>query len=298
MMASQDSGSIPLRLAEALRGRFEVVRELTGGGMSRVFRVRDVVLDRQIVIKILPPELAAEVNRDRFRLLADHLRRRDERLMRLLRDSIANALRSQIADSVARTAQAEILAARARESAQAARPGRIVIPDLSGLARPPRSEIASPEAFRARAATMGPARRISVAVYSGLRSPPIILAAAEIRDSLLVALKGSPRFLPIPPDTVNAALERNRSVDSLQVILRTDLFLTINATGSVGSDSLRWNISARDFSAHSSYATRSTVRENPLAQRGIGTASRTGAVRGTARREPASVYFSHCEFAT
>jgi serine/threonine protein kinase len=35
--------------------------------MSRVFVAREIALDRQIVIKFLPPEIAAEANRDRFR---------------------------------------------------------------------------------------------------------------------------------------------------------------------------------------------------------------------------------------
>src|SRR5215510_219319 len=59
--------SLEQRLVTLFAGRFDIVRELTGGGMSRVFLARDLSLDREVVIKILPPELAAEVNRDRFR---------------------------------------------------------------------------------------------------------------------------------------------------------------------------------------------------------------------------------------
>jgi serine/threonine-protein kinase len=61
------SGNLEERLREALKGRYEIERELLGGGMSRVFVAREVALDRQVVLKVLPPELAAEVNRDRFR---------------------------------------------------------------------------------------------------------------------------------------------------------------------------------------------------------------------------------------
>jgi tRNA A-37 threonylcarbamoyl transferase component Bud32/TolB-like protein len=43
-----------------------VEREL-GGGMSRVLLARDTALSRRIVIKLLPPELAAGVSTDRFR---------------------------------------------------------------------------------------------------------------------------------------------------------------------------------------------------------------------------------------
>src|SRR5258708_23153545 len=42
-------------------------RELLGGGMSRVFVAKDRSLGRTIVVKVLPPDLAAGVNRDRFR---------------------------------------------------------------------------------------------------------------------------------------------------------------------------------------------------------------------------------------
>lgn len=61
------SGNLEERLREALRGRYDIEKELHGGGMSRVFVARETSLDRTVVLKVLPPELAAEVNRDRFR---------------------------------------------------------------------------------------------------------------------------------------------------------------------------------------------------------------------------------------
>ena len=56
-----------LRLSEALGTDFRIARELGGGGMSRVFLAEDVKLARKVVIKVLPPEMAASVNQDRFR---------------------------------------------------------------------------------------------------------------------------------------------------------------------------------------------------------------------------------------
>ena len=56
-----------LRLAEAVGRGFRIERELGGGGMSRVFLAEDVALARKVVIKVLPPEMAAAVNQDRFR---------------------------------------------------------------------------------------------------------------------------------------------------------------------------------------------------------------------------------------
>ena len=46
---------------------YDFERELLGGGMSRVFLANERALNRHVVIKVLPPELAAGVNRERFR---------------------------------------------------------------------------------------------------------------------------------------------------------------------------------------------------------------------------------------
>jgi serine/threonine protein kinase len=54
-------------LQNALGANYQLDRELPAGGMSRVFVATDLVLGRKVVVKVLPPELAAGVNRDRFR---------------------------------------------------------------------------------------------------------------------------------------------------------------------------------------------------------------------------------------
>ena len=59
--------SINDRLLSALGGSYTIEQELTGGGMARVFVGEDKDLDRKVVIKILPPELAASVSAERFR---------------------------------------------------------------------------------------------------------------------------------------------------------------------------------------------------------------------------------------
>ncbi|MFN2398622.1 MAG: protein kinase [Gemmatimonadaceae bacterium] len=64
------------RLQESLGAIYRVERELGGGGMSRVFVALDTSLDRPVVIKVLPPELSAEISAERFRReiqLAAHL---------------------------------------------------------------------------------------------------------------------------------------------------------------------------------------------------------------------------------
>ena len=55
------------RLQSALAGTFSLQHELGGGGMSRVFVAEETALGRRVVIKVLPADLAAGVNVDRFR---------------------------------------------------------------------------------------------------------------------------------------------------------------------------------------------------------------------------------------
>lgn len=55
------------QLQAALGPGYQLESELAGGGMSRVFVAIDRALGRKVVVKVLPPDLAAGVNRDRFR---------------------------------------------------------------------------------------------------------------------------------------------------------------------------------------------------------------------------------------
>jgi len=54
------------RLKAALGDDYTIERELGGGGMSHVFLATERRLDRQVVIKLLPPDLAGGVSLDRF----------------------------------------------------------------------------------------------------------------------------------------------------------------------------------------------------------------------------------------
>jgi eukaryotic-like serine/threonine-protein kinase len=55
------------RLQTALGTAYAIERELGGGGMSRVFVAREIALGREVVLKVISPELSSSVNRDRFR---------------------------------------------------------------------------------------------------------------------------------------------------------------------------------------------------------------------------------------
>jgi hypothetical protein len=61
------SASLQDQLQRALGDAYLLERELGGGGMSRVFLAHDRGLGRQVVVKVLLPELAAGVNVERFR---------------------------------------------------------------------------------------------------------------------------------------------------------------------------------------------------------------------------------------
>jgi serine/threonine protein kinase len=54
------------QLQGALGGAYTIEREVGGGGMSRVFLATEVALGRRVVIKVLPPELAAGLSVDTF----------------------------------------------------------------------------------------------------------------------------------------------------------------------------------------------------------------------------------------
>ena len=61
------SQDLRAQLQEALGTAYTIDRELGGGGMSRVFVARDTSLGRDVVVKVLPPDLAGELSAERFR---------------------------------------------------------------------------------------------------------------------------------------------------------------------------------------------------------------------------------------
>ena len=54
------------QLQSTLSGSYTLERELGGGGMSRVFLADELRLGRQVVVKVLSPELAAGISAERF----------------------------------------------------------------------------------------------------------------------------------------------------------------------------------------------------------------------------------------
>ena len=54
------------QLQSTLGNGYTLERELGGGGMSRVFVARENALGREVVVKVLAPELSASVSAERF----------------------------------------------------------------------------------------------------------------------------------------------------------------------------------------------------------------------------------------
>jgi len=55
------------QLEATLGAMYTLERELAGGGMSRVYVAQERPLDRKVVIKVLPPDLAVGVSIERFK---------------------------------------------------------------------------------------------------------------------------------------------------------------------------------------------------------------------------------------
>jgi tetratricopeptide (TPR) repeat protein/TolB-like protein len=61
------SADIREQLQRTLSGSYTLERELGGGGMSRVFLAEETALGRKVVVKVLPSDLTAGVNLERFK---------------------------------------------------------------------------------------------------------------------------------------------------------------------------------------------------------------------------------------
>ena len=54
------------QVQDAIGPSYRILKELGGGGMSRVFLAEEVQVERKVVVKVLPPETSASVSVERF----------------------------------------------------------------------------------------------------------------------------------------------------------------------------------------------------------------------------------------
>src|SRR5512141_609136 len=55
------------QLRNSLGDSYSIEEELGGGGMARVFLAEEIALRRQVVIKVLPPDVSSAVSMERFK---------------------------------------------------------------------------------------------------------------------------------------------------------------------------------------------------------------------------------------
>jgi serine/threonine-protein kinase len=58
--------TVPSELAAALAGRYRLIRAIGAGGMASVYLAEDLRHGREVAIKVLKPEIAAQIGSDRF----------------------------------------------------------------------------------------------------------------------------------------------------------------------------------------------------------------------------------------
>jgi serine/threonine-protein kinase len=66
-MSASHSPTLRSQLQASLGSALQIDRELGGGGMSHVFVARDTAFDREVVVKVLPPDAGNALSGDRFK---------------------------------------------------------------------------------------------------------------------------------------------------------------------------------------------------------------------------------------
>jgi hypothetical protein len=125
----------------------------------------------------------------------------------------------------------------------------------------------SPQAYRERAANMGPPRRVFIAIPRvGRTNPAARDAAMALRDSIALALKHDPRFVPVFGDSTVMTSSSGRISEQEAQKLNVDMVLSVAAM-SLGNGLAQWQVTARDLTAHASFQQRvipMTVRLDSL----------------------------------
>jgi hypothetical protein len=136
------------------------------------------------------------------------------------------------------------------------RAGRGTADALSDMSQRYRSGYLDKAAFDARAANMGPPRRIVIWNHPPeRRNPTVEQAGSTIMNVLRKTLTAQPRFVEIDRDSTLAVLARTRDRDSVTRTLSADMMATIRGSF-VYPDSVVWILTMWDLTANSAFASR------------------------------------------
>jgi hypothetical protein len=114
----------------------------------------------------------------------------------------------------------------------------------------------SKEAFEARAANMGPPRRLIVWTHPRDAAHPEIETAGSVVSELLRKQFGSnPRYVVVPAEETLNALLKTRDRDEISRVTRAELMVTIRGS-QVRTDSVQWTTTAWDLGAFGQYQQR------------------------------------------
>jgi predicted Ser/Thr protein kinase len=114
----------------------------------------------------------------------------------------------------------------------------------------------SKEAFEARAANMGPARRLIVWTHPrDAARPEIEAAGSTVSELLRKQFASNPRYVVVPADETLNALLKTRDRDEISRMVRAELMVTIRGN-QVRGDSVQWATTAWDLAAFESYQQR------------------------------------------
>jgi hypothetical protein len=148
-----------------------------------------------------------------------------------------------------------------RDAERRAGRSMVGLPEAPLLREPPNSRphALSREAFAQRRETLGPPRRVFVS-YPTLSSRSRFLAPQvdSVVDSLRATLARDTRYVLIPADSVRDILARTRNISAISDSMNVELFASV-AASVLPDTSVVWQVTSRDLTAHSAFATRAVT---------------------------------------
>ena len=216
-----------------------------------------VVAKAESVHKKAPPSAAAAAAEEFSRSMSHVVDSLRAEIQKAVLDSVTR-VRGMSPDFTFRTGDARIDSMVRRLSRDGdRRPGRGTEVMVREFPEPPsRSIPLSREAFAERAANLGPPRRLFLSFPTlSLRNRFLTPQVDSLVDSLRATLARDPRYVLVPADSVREMLAKTRTTSRIADSMHVDLFASVIASV-LPDTSVIWQITSRDLSAHSAFATR------------------------------------------